>query len=141
MDKELIELIENILDETLNDIVKEVNTEKITYTALFNKIKPIFDKILNIIKYFNDVKNGKWIEINDTIYPNDFGLDWVLVQFMEKSGFVGLPYIAEFNKEKNIWKLQSDDKAENYYINNDCIASSWKIIEPSPEWLKDTRKL
>ena len=51
-------------------------------------------------------------------------------------GFVGLPYIAEFDKSKNIWRLQgqeSDNTSETYYINNDCIPSSWKIIENSPE--------
>lgn len=51
-------------------------------------------------------------------------------------GFVGLPYIAEFDKSKNIWRLQgqeSDNTSETYYINNDCIPSWWKIIENSPE--------
>ena len=66
----------------------------------------------------------------------------VLVQFVEKSGFVGLPYIAEFDKSKNIWRLQgqeSDNTSETYYINNDCIPSSWKIIENSPEWEKNSK--
>lgn len=51
-------------------------------------------------------------------------------------GFVGLPYIAEFDKSKNIWRLQgqeSDNTSETYYIHNDCIPSWWKIIENSPE--------
>lgn len=53
-----------------------------------------------------------------------------------------LPYIAEFDKSKNIWRLQgqeSDNTIETHYINNDCIPSSWKIIENSPEWKKSSK--
>lgn len=68
--------------------------------------------------------------------PNDFGLDWVLVQFVEKdTGFVGIPYIAEHRSDGK-WHLQSDDKQEEDFINEQYYASSWKIIEFSPEFRK-----
>lgn len=133
VNNDLLKLIQDTKDSMINGFSK-MNDDTI-YGYVLCGVEMSFDKIIKIIRFYDDVINGKWIKFSDA-YPEDFNLDWVLVQFVEKSGFVGLPYIAEFDKSKNIWRLQgqeSDNTSETYYINNDCIPSSWKIIENSPE--------
>ena len=133
VNNDLLKLIQDTKDSMINGFSK-MNDDTI-YEYVLCGVEMSFDKIIKIIRFYDDVINGKWIKFSDA-YPEDFNLDWVLVQFVEKSGFVGLPYIAEFDKSKNIWRLQgqeSDNTSETYYINNDCIPSSWKIIENSPE--------
>ena len=136
VNNDLLKLIQDTKDSIINGFSK-MNDDTI-YGYVLCGVEMSFDKIIKIIRFYDDVINGKWIKFSDAC-PEDFNLDWVLVQFVEKSGFVGLPYIAEFDKSKNIWRLQgqeSDNTSETYYINNDCIPSSWKIIENSPEWEK-----
>lgn len=133
MNNDLLKLILDTKDSMINGFSK-ISDDTI-YGYVLCGVEMSFDKILKIVRFYDDVINGKWINFSDAC-PEDFNLDWVLVQFVEKSGFVGLPYIAEFDKSKNIWRLQgqeSDNTSETYYINNDCIPSSWKIIENSPE--------
>lgn len=80
------------------------------------------------------VKRGEWISFNEAS-PKEFGLDWVLVQFVENStGFAGLPYIAELRNDGR-WHLQSDNKQKEDFLNEQHYAASWKIIEKSPEFL------
>ena len=134
MNNDLLKLIQDTKDSMIDGFSKI--SDNPTYENVLCGVEISFDKILKIVRFYDDVINSKWIKFSDA-YPEDFNLDWVLVQFVEKSGFVGLPYIAEFDKSKNIWRLQgqeNDDTSETYYINNDCIPSSWKIIENSPEW-------
>lgn len=136
MNNDLLKLIQDTKDSMINGYSKISDNPMYEYVSC--GVEMSFDKILKIVRFYDDVINGKWIKFSDAC-PEDFNLDWVLVQFVEKSGFVGLPYIAEFDKSKNIWRLQgqeNDDTSETYYINNDCIPSSWKIIENSPEWKK-----
>ena len=132
MNTDLLKLIQDTMINGFSKI-----SDNPTYAnVLYCGVEISFDKILKIVRFYDDVINGKWIKFSDAC-PEDFNLDWVLVQFVEKSGFVGLPYIAEFDKSKNIWRLQgqeNDNTSETYYINNDCIPSSWKIIEKSPEF-------
>ena len=136
MNTDLLKLIQDTMINGFSKI-----SDNPTYAnVLYCGVEMSFDKILKIIRFYDDVINGKWIKFSDAC-PEDFNLDWVLVQFVEKSGFVGLPFIAEFDKSKNIWRLQSDNTSETYYINNDCIPSSWKIIENSPEWEKTLNRL
>ena len=133
MNNDLLKLIQDKKDSMINGFSK-ISDDPI-YRYVLCGVEMSFDKILKIVRFYDDVINGKWIKFSDAC-PEDFNLDWVLVQFVEKSGFVGLPYIAEFSKIKNSWRLQgqeSDNTCETYYINNDCIPSSWKIIENSPE--------
>ena len=133
VNNDLLKLIQDTKDSMINGFSKM--SDDTIYGYVLCGIEMSFDKILRIVRFYDDVINGKWIKFSDAC-PEDFNLDWVLVQFVEKSGFVGLPYIAEFDKSKNIWRLQgqeSDNTSETYYINNDCIPSSWKIIENSPE--------
>ena len=133
VNNDLLKLIQDTKDSMINGFSK-ISDDTI-YGYVLCGVEMSFDKILKIVRFYDDVINGKWIKFSDAC-PEDFNLDWVLVQFVEKSGFVGLPYIAEFDKSKNIWRLQgqeSDNTSETYYINNDCIPSSWKIIENSPE--------
>lgn len=137
MKNDLLKLLQDTKDSMINGFSKM--SDNPTYENVLCGVEMSFDKILKIVRFYDDVINSKWIKFSDAC-PEDFNLDWVLVQFVEKSGFVGLPYIAEFDKNKNIWRLQgqeNDDTAEMYYINNDCIPSSWKIIENSPEWEDD----
>ena len=134
MNNDLLKLIQDTKDSMIDGFSKI--SDNPTYENVLCGVEMSFDKILKIVRFYDNVINSKWIKFSDA-YPEDFNLDWVLVQFVEKSGFVGLPYIAEFDKSKNIWRLQgqeNDDTSETYYINNDCIPSSWKIIENSPEW-------
>ena len=134
MNTDLLKLIQDTKDSMINRFSK-ISDDTI-YGYVLCGVEISFDKILKIVRFYDDVINGKWIKFSDAC-PEDFNLDWVLVQFVEKSGFVGLPFIAEFDKSKNIWRLQgqeSDNTSETYYINNDCIPSSWKIIEKSPEF-------
>ena len=134
VNNDLLKLIQDTKDSMINGFSK-ISDDTI-YGYVLCGVEMSFDKILKIVRFYDDVINGKWIKFSDAC-PEDFNLDWVLVQFVEKSGFVGLPYIAEFDKSKNIWRLQgqeSDNTSETYYINNDCIPSSWKIIENSPKW-------
>ena len=141
MNNDLLKLIQDTKDSMINRFSK-ISDDTI-YGYVLCGVEMSFDKILKIVRFYDDVINGKWIKFSDAC-PEDFNLDWVLVQFVEKSGFVGLPYIAEFDKSKNIWRLQgqeSDNTSETYYINNDCIPSSWKIIEYSPEWEKTVNRL
>ena len=136
VNNDLLKLIQDTKDSIINGFSK-MNDDTI-YGYVLCGVEMSFDKILKIVRFYDDVINGKWIKFSDAC-PEDFNLDWVLVQFVEKSGFVGLPFIAEFDKSKNIWRLQgqeSDNASETSYINNDCIPSSWKIIENSPEWEK-----
>ena len=136
VNNDLLKLIQDTKDSIINGFSKM--SDDTIYGYVLCGVEMSFDKILRIVRFYDDVINGKWIKFSDAC-PEDFNLDWVLVQFVEKSGFVGLPYIAEFDKSKNIWRLQgqeSDNTSETYYINNDCIPSSWKIIENSPEWEK-----
>jgi len=138
---DLLKLLQDTKDSMINGFSKM--SDNPTYENVLCGVEISFDKILKIVRFYDDVINGKWIKFSDA-YPEDFNLDWVLVQFVEKSGFVGLPYIAEFDKSKNIWRLQgqeSDNTIETHYINNDCIPSSWKIIENSPEWKKTVSRL
>ena len=132
MNTDLLKLIQDTMINGFSKI-----SDNPTYAnVLYCGVEISFDKIIKIVRFYDDVINGKWIKFSDAC-PEDFNLDWVLVQFVEKSGFVGLPHIAEFDKSKNIWRLQgqeSDNTSEMYYINNDCIPSSWKIIEKSPEF-------
>ena len=133
VNNDLLKLIQDTKDSMINGFSKM--SDDTIYGYVLCGVEMSFDKILKIVRFYDDVINGKWIKFSDAC-PEDFNLDWVLVQFVEKSGFVGLPYIAEFDKSKNIWRLQgqeSDNTSETYYINNDCIPSSWKIIENSPE--------
>ena len=133
VNNDLLKLIQDTKDSIINGFSKM--SDDTIYGYVLCGVEMSFDKILKIVRFYDDVINGKWIKFSDAC-PEDFNLDWVLVQFVEKSGFVGLPYIAEFDKSKNIWRLQgqeSDNTSETYYINNDCIPSSWKIIEKSPE--------
>ena len=130
MNTDLLKLIQDAMINGFSKI-----SDNPTYENVLCGVEMSFDKILKIVRFYDDVINGKWIKFSDAC-PEDFNLDWVLVQFVEKSGFVGLPFIAEFDKSKNIWRLQGDNTSETYYINNDCIPSSWKIIEYSPEWKK-----
>lgn len=139
MNNDLLKLLQDTKDSMINGFEKI--SDNPTYENVLCGVEISFDKILKIVRFYDDVINSKWIKFSDAC-PEDFNLDWVLVQFVEKSGFVGLPYIAEFDKSKNIWRLQgqeSDNTAETYYINNDCIPSSWKIIENSPEWEKNSK--
>lgn len=132
MDSELIKL----LKETKNSMIADFSKNIDAFDQVICGVEITFDKILRIVGSYDDVMQGKWIKFSDA-YPEDFNQDWVLVQFVEKSGFVGLPYIAEFDKNKKLWRLHSqdsDDTPEMHYINNDCVPSSWKIIEKSPEW-------
>ena len=141
MNNDLLKLLQDTKDSMIKGFSKF--SDNPTYENVLCGVEISFDKILKIVRFYDDVINGKWIKFSDAI-PEDFNLDWVLVQFVEKSGFVGLPYIAEFDKSKNIWRLQgqeNDNTAETYYINNDCIPSSWKIIENSPEWKKTESRL
>ena len=136
MNNDLLKLLQDTKDSMINGFSKI--SDNPTYENVLCGVEISFDKILKIVRFYDDVINSKWIKFSDAC-PEDFNLDWVLVQFVEKSGFVGLPYIAEFDKSKKIWRLQgqeNDNTAETYYINNDCIPSSWKIIENSPEWEK-----
>ena len=133
VNNDLLKLIQDTKDSMINGFSKM--SDDTIYGYVLCGVEMSFDKIIKIVRFYDDVINGKWIKFSDAC-PEDFNLDWVLVQFVEKSGFVGLPYIAEFDKSKNIWRLQgqeSDNTSETYYINNDCIPSSWKIIENSPE--------
>ncbi len=135
MNNDLLKLLQDTKDSMINGFSK---IDSPTYEDVLCGVEIAFDKILKIVRFYDDVINGKWIKFSDAC-PEDFNLDWVLVQFVEKSGFVGLPYIAEFDKYKQYWRLQgqeNDNTIETYYINNDCIPSSWKIIENSPEWEK-----
>lgn len=139
VNKDLLKLLQDTKDSIINGFSKMGDGPIYEYALCGAEIS--FDKILKIVKFYDDVINGKWIKFSDAC-PEDFNLDWVLVQFVEKSGFVGLPYIAEFNKSKKNWTLQgqeNDNTTETYYINNDCIPSSWKIIESSPEWEKNNK--
>ena len=133
MNNDLLKLIQDTKDSMINGFSKM--SDDTIYGYVLCGVEMSFDKIIKIVRFYNDIINGKWIKFSDAC-PEDFNLDWVLVQFVEKSGFVGLPFIAEFDKTKNIWRLQgqeNDNTSETYYINNDCIPSSWKIIEKSPE--------
>ena len=91
--------------------------------------------IIGSLSIEDKIRLGEWIPCSEYL-PKDFGLDWVLVQFVEKdTGFVGIPNIAE-QRSDGKWHLQSDDKQEEDFINNLHYASSWKIIEFSPERIK-----
>lgn len=139
VNKDLLKLLQDTKDSIINGFSK-MSDDPMYENALCGA-EISFDKILKIVRFYDDVINGKWIKFSDAC-PEDFNLDWVLVQFVEKSGFVGLPYITEFNKSEKKWVLQgqeNDNTAEIYYINNDCIPSSWKIIESSPEWEKNNK--
>ena len=141
VNNDLLKLLQDTKDSMINGFSK-INDNPM-YENVLCGVEMSFDKILKIVRFYDDVINSKWIKFSDA-YPEDFNLDWVLVQFVEKSGFVGLPYIAEFDKSKNIWRLQgqeNDNTVETHYINNDCIPSSWKIIENSPEWKKTESRL
>ena len=141
VNNDLLKLLQDTKDSMINGFSK-INDNPM-YENVLCGVEISFDKILKIVRFYDDVINSKWIKFSDA-YPEDFNLDWVLVQFVEKSGFVGLPYIAEFDKSKNIWRLQgqeNDNTVETHYINNDCIPSSWKIIENSPEWKKTESRL
>ena len=130
MNNDLLKLIQDTKDSMIDGFSKI--SDNPTYENVLCGVEMSFDKILKIVRFYDNVINSKWIKFSDAF----------LVQFVEKSGFVGLPYIAEFDKSKNIWRLQgqeSDNTAETYYINNDCIPSSWKIIENSPEWEKNSK--
>lgn len=136
---DLFKLLQDTKDSMINGFSKI--SDNPIYEYVLCGVEISFDKILKIVRLYDDVINSKWIKFSDAC-PEDFNLDWVLVQFVEKSGFVGLPYIAEFDKSKNIWSLhgqENDNTSETYYINNDCIPSSWKIIENSPEWEKNSK--
>ena len=141
VNNDLLKLLQDTKDSMINGFSK-INDNPM-YENVLCGVEMSFDKILKIVRFYDDVINSKWIKFSDAC-PEDFNLDWVLVQFVEKSGFVGLPYIAEFDKSKNIWRLQgqeNDNTVETHYINNDCIPSSWKIIENSPEWEKTVSRL
>lgn len=141
MNNDLLKLLQDAKDSMINEF-SEFSDNPIYDWALCG-VKITFDRVLKIVRFYDDVINGKWIKFSDAC-PEDFNLDWVLVQFVEKSGFVGLPYIAEFDKYKKYWRLhgqENDNTSETYYINNDCIPSSWKIIENSPEWEKTVSRL
>lgn len=77
------------------------------------------------------LKYGKWYPIR-TYYENKdkLKLDWALVQFKEnKTGFMGLPHIAELRNDK--WHLECDDE-ESYvkYINEDCEPIAFMLWQP-----------
>ena len=81
------------------------------------------------------IRLGEWIPCSEYL-PKDFGLDWVQVQFVDKdTGYIGIPNIAELRRDGK-WHLQLDDKQEEDFINNKYYASSWKIIEFSPDHMK-----
>ena len=91
--------------------------------------------VVDSLSIKDKIRLGEWIPCSEYL-PKDFGLDWVLVQFVEKdTGFVGIPRIAELRSDGK-WHLQSGDKQEEDFINNLHYASSWKIIEFSPERMK-----
>ena len=139
MNNDLLNLLQDTKDSMINEFSKHIDDPMYDWASCGVEI--CFDRILKIVRFYDDVINSKWIKFSDA-RPEDFNLDWVLVQFVKKSGFVGLPYIAEFDKSKNIWRLkgqENDNTTETYYINNDCIPSSWKIIENSPEWEKTVK--
>ena len=94
--------------------------------------------IIGSLSIEDKIRLGEWIPCSEYL-PKDFGLDWVLVQFVENgSGFVGVPYIAEQRRDGK-WHLQSDNKQEEDFINDYNTAASWKIIEFSPELIKAER--
>lgn len=91
--------------------------------------------IIGSLSIEDKIRLGEWIPCSEHL-PKDFGLDWVLVQFVENgSGFVGVPYIAEQRRDGK-WHLQSGNKQDEDFINDYNTAASWKIIEFSPERIK-----
>lgn len=83
------------------------------------------------------LETNKWLPIKE-YYENLKELDWTLVQFKEKSGFMGLPHIAEYRNTKKgyKWFLQNDDNNSYYhYINEDCEAVAFMLWESYEEEL------
>ena len=76
---------------------------------------------------------GRWYPI-EKYFENKSQMDWALVQFKEiKSGFMGLPHIAELRRD-NKWHIECDDK-ESYlkYINEDCKPIAFMLWKPYDE--------
>ncbi len=79
-----------------------------------------------------ELEYGKWYPIEE-YFRNIRQMDWALVQFKEtKSGFMGLPHIAELRNNK--WYIECDDE-ELYtkYINEDCEPIAFMLWQPYNE--------
>ena len=79
-----------------------------------------------------ELEYGKWYPIEE-YFRNIRQMDWALVQFKEtKSGFMGLPHIAELRNNK--WYIECDDE-ELYtkYINEDCEPIAFMLWKPYNE--------
>lgn len=90
------------------------------YREYTNSIYPYYEDFNLVLNALNELKAikeakpsgtleyGKWYPIS-VYYKNKDKLDWALVQFKDtKTGFMPLPFIAEYIKRDRVWTTHSD---------------------------------
>ena len=76
---------------------------------------------------------GVWYPIKD-YYENINDLDWAIVQFKEtKTGFLPLPFIAEYLKRDRVWFTDTD---KDRYLCELCEPIAFMLWQPIEEVLK-----
>ena len=61
---------------------------------LISKLPSVYPK--------SDKPSGKWIPVSEKL-PSDCDEDWVLVQIQEDNGYLWIPCVAEYRKNRNDW--------------------------------------
>ena len=109
--------------------------------SLMNCSVCIMDKAISIVNEIAEEYNGGWIPCSERL-PEE--RDWYLAVFEEvDTGFIGLPYIAEYLMGKHTifttedgWIIHNctdrEDVSSEYYKNLRCVA--W---QPLPEPFKE----
>ncbi len=77
-----------------------------------------------------------WIDIKD-YYPNDFGNNYVLVQFMNKNGQLHIPIVAEYVEEEKKWVIPF---GMSITPDEDLYPVCWKGISYNKYWKKSLKK-
>ena len=74
MNNDLLKLLQDTKDSMINGFSKI--SDNPTYEYVLCGVEMSFDKILKIVRFYDDVINSKWIKFSDAC-PEDFNLDWV----------------------------------------------------------------
>ena len=81
---------------------------------------------------------GVWYPIKD-YYENINDLDWAIVQFKEtKTGFLPLPYRAEYHQRDKIWFTDTD---ADRYLCELCEPIAFMLWQPIEEVFKKDKPL
>ena len=97
MNNDLLKLLQDTKDSMINGFSKISDSP--TYENVLCGVEISFDKILKIVRFYDDVINSKWIKFSDAC-PEDFNLDWVLDNLLKNQGLLDYRTLLNLIKPK-----------------------------------------